>query len=363
FDDLAVKIGTSAQIIAHGFTSIIGGAISSIADGISGLIEGTLTWGQALQQVGTGIVKSIIQSFSQMVAEWFVTHVVMQGISWAFKSAVSAIRGLDTAEHAAHTATQVGVHTTGEGAKTGATLFGTVARGALRLGETIFHGIQVAIRVAAHIAGEVAMTAVTIIQSVIRIGKVLFETMVWLVQAAIKGANSVASIPYVGPILAIAAMGAIIAAGVAAMGGFAEGGYVSGPGDGKSDSIPARLSNGEFVVNSEAVKGFRPVLEGINAGEFPNLDALAINLGRARHARVSAPITSSAQSVDAHAPGLAGSAGAGSSSPSVSVSPTPVQVVVVKSAEEFREFMESNTGKRIVVKHVRNDRGGAGLET
>jgi phage-related protein len=35
--------------------------------------------------------------------------------------------------------------------------------------------------------------------------------------------------------------------------GFATGGYVSGPGTGTSDSIPARLSNGEFVMRKEAV--------------------------------------------------------------------------------------------------------------
>ena len=35
--------------------------------------------------------------------------------------------------------------------------------------------------------------------------------------------------------------------------GFASGGYVTGPGTATSDSIPARLSNGEYVVNARAV--------------------------------------------------------------------------------------------------------------
>jgi hypothetical protein len=34
---------------------------------------------------------------------------------------------------------------------------------------------------------------------------------------------------------------------------FATGGYVSGPGTGTSDSIPARLSNGEFVMSAKTV--------------------------------------------------------------------------------------------------------------
>lgn len=51
--------------------------------------------------------------------------------------------------------------------------------------------------------------------------------------------------------------------------GFAEGGHVSGPGTGTSDSIPAMLSNGEFVVNAKATAANRPVLEAINAGKAP----------------------------------------------------------------------------------------------
>lgn len=48
--------------------------------------------------------------------------------------------------------------------------------------------------------------------------------------------------------------------------GFAGGGTVSGAGTGKSDSILARLSNGEFVVNAASTKKFGPLLEAINGG-------------------------------------------------------------------------------------------------
>jgi hypothetical protein len=47
---------------------------------------------------------------------------------------------------------------------------------------------------------------------------------------------------------------------------FATGGHVSGPGTGTSDSIPARLSNGEFVVNAAATAQNRPLLEAMNGG-------------------------------------------------------------------------------------------------
>ena len=50
---------------------------------------------------------------------------------------------------------------------------------------------------------------------------------------------------------------------------FAAGGAVFGPGSGTSDSIPALLSSGEFVVNAEAARGHRRLLEMINAGITP----------------------------------------------------------------------------------------------
>jgi hypothetical protein len=49
--------------------------------------------------------------------------------------------------------------------------------------------------------------------------------------------------------------------------GFAGGGLVSGPGSGTSDSIPARLSNGEFVVRAAAVRAVGvATLAAINRG-------------------------------------------------------------------------------------------------
>ncbi|WP_439374948.1 hypothetical protein [Bradyrhizobium sp. DASA03120] len=47
---------------------------------------------------------------------------------------------------------------------------------------------------------------------------------------------------------------------------FAAGGYINGPGGPRDDKIPARLSNGEFVVNAAATAKHRAVLEQINRG-------------------------------------------------------------------------------------------------
>lgn len=49
--------------------------------------------------------------------------------------------------------------------------------------------------------------------------------------------------------------------------GFATGGYISGPGTGTSDSIPALLSNGEMVIKASAVSKHRSLLEAINSGQ------------------------------------------------------------------------------------------------
>jgi len=52
--------------------------------------------------------------------------------------------------------------------------------------------------------------------------------------------------------------------------GFASGDMVRGPGTGTSDSILARLSNGEFVVKAAAVRHYGPeLLRQINSRRFP----------------------------------------------------------------------------------------------
>lgn len=50
--------------------------------------------------------------------------------------------------------------------------------------------------------------------------------------------------------------------------GFSTGGWINGAGSGTSDSIPAFLSNGEFVVNAKAAADNGPLLEKINDGKL-----------------------------------------------------------------------------------------------
>lgn len=48
--------------------------------------------------------------------------------------------------------------------------------------------------------------------------------------------------------------------------GFATGGYVKGAGTGQSDSINARLSNGEYVMTRQATSRYRDTLDSMNRG-------------------------------------------------------------------------------------------------
>jgi hypothetical protein len=60
--------------------------------------------------------------------------------------------------------------------------------------------------------------------------------------------------------------------------GHAEGGLIKGPGGPKTDSIPARLSAGEYVVKADAVSAFGAAnLDAINRGlKIPSLERLAL---------------------------------------------------------------------------------------
>jgi len=128
-------------------------------------------------------------------------------------------------------------------------------------------------------------------------------------QAAVAAYKSLAGIPVIGPVLGGIAAAAAVASGIATVkkivavqvpsapsgggskvstpsqssaptGGSgpisisgirrAQGGMISGPGSGFSDSIPTLLSDGEFVVNSRSTRLFQPLLSAINStGNLP----------------------------------------------------------------------------------------------
>lgn len=89
-------------------------------------------------------------------------------------------------------------------------------------------------------------------------------------KALSAGIASASSMPFPSNIAAIATTVATVLANIATAistvksAKFATGGKVSGPGTGTSDSIPAMLSNGEFVMTAAATKMFEPLLMTMN---------------------------------------------------------------------------------------------------
>lgn len=71
------KFGTIAQQTASTFAEVFNSAINSISKGITGLIEGTMRWGQALREIGTSILDSIIQAIVKMFVTWILQMTIL----------------------------------------------------------------------------------------------------------------------------------------------------------------------------------------------------------------------------------------------------------------------------------------------
>jgi hypothetical protein len=151
--------------------------------------------------------------------------------------------------------------------------------------------IQAAITRATQIAGDMegaAILAVALVQPFIEASAQIEQIMGAIPQIAEAGFSAVASVvdqaaariqQAISAILAsiraaIAEAARLRAQGSNGSGGssskFASGGYVSGPGSATSDSIPAWLSNGEFVIRAAAVRRygvqFLAALNGMRLG-------------------------------------------------------------------------------------------------
>lgn len=83
--------------------------------------------------------------------------------------------------------------------------------------------------------------------------------------AAFGGSGGLGSI--VGNLFRAGSSAAPSFAGASAL--YADGGIIRGPGGSRSDSILARVSNGEFITNAAMTARYRPLLEAINSGKLP----------------------------------------------------------------------------------------------
>jgi hypothetical protein len=81
------QFGTVAQQMATTFADVFNSAISSISNGITGLIMGTMSWGQALAMIGTTILTTIVQSIVQMGVRWVATQILMATVGKSIMAA------------------------------------------------------------------------------------------------------------------------------------------------------------------------------------------------------------------------------------------------------------------------------------
>lgn len=124
----------------------------------------------------------------------------------------------------------------------------------------------------------------------------------------------------------------------------ATGGYIRGPGTGTSDSIPARLSDGEYVVRAAMVSHYGvDFLHALNRGQLRKF---------AQGGLVSTPRMPSYPE-----PGLSETLREGRQQTQVVASPVNIQqTLAVDSAELFSAGIKTNAGSRAVMTFIRANR-------
>ena len=196
---LKSSFGTVAENMANVFTSVFAGINSGLQNSLSHFI----LYGGSVKSLFAGIYQSLAQSFAQslskMVSDWVMKNIVMAAWDKVFAG------------------TALATHAAGETAKTGVTAGQAAVRGVIYAGETLWHGVMVAARVVAHVVGETTSSAVTLVESGIR-------AAAWGITAVIGAIAAMASIPYVGPILAVAAAAGMVALVAGEMHAFEAGG-------------------------------------------------------------------------------------------------------------------------------------------
>ena len=129
------------------------------------------------------------------------------------------------------------------------------------------------------------------------------------------------------------------------IGGFATGGYISGRGTGTSDSIPAMLSNGEFVIKASSVKKYGTnFLNAVNDGSFSRIPVRVPKF--ADGGIVNEGIENTARSMNDFAKNIG-----------TNVSTTnKINLALVRNEDEAMEhFMRSGAGQRAMLDFTRKN--------
>jgi hypothetical protein len=237
FKNIGVTVDESTLKIANLRETLLGAVQSDLSQFLGDTISHVNSLSDAFRQLAV----SIVSSFQRVIGDILATKAVESirglfegGAKAAVKAAVKV-----APEVAAATAT-----TTAATALTTAATFVAGGAGALTSASIGLDGSAAALGVS---SGALTVSATGLSAS----GGILLTAAAALTAAA----------------------SALAAAGIATAGlGFASGGYVRGPGTGTSDSIPARLSHGEYVIKATAVKKYGvEFFNALNGARMPTL--------------------------------------------------------------------------------------------
>lgn len=266
------------------------GLQTGIQSSLDSLAKGTFELKDALLNLAQSILSSMAQVASKSLAD-----MAMSGLSNLGNSLFGT--ATDAAVDSANAAASAGLMETAIATST--------ATGAGLMGESI----SMSAGIGAETISASMVTAGT------AAGEIISASMI-----AAAGANAGSS--------------AVGAAAVAA----ATGGYISGPGSSTSDSIPARLSNGEFVVNAASVKKY-------------GIDYLhAINTGRA-HRYASGGLVSNVSSP--RAPNIYDENSTSRTANQSQSAPVIQQTLVLDSGEMMKSGISSVAGSRAMMTWIR----------
>jgi hypothetical protein len=156
---------------------------------------------------------------------------------------------------------------------------------------------------------------------------------------ALKATSATIALDSILSILQQIATTATTSSAVYSNAGHATGGYISGPGTGTSDSIPAMLSNGEYVIKAEAVKRYGTnFLNAVNSGAFTRMKTSIPRFAEGGY--VGDALQDTARGMTDFAKSIG-----------TSVSTTNnMNVALVRNEQEaFEHFMRSPSGQRVLV--------------
>jgi len=77
FANLRDQAEINFSTLATTFQNVFNTAVQSISHGITGLIEGTMTWGQALRSIANSILNEVISAIVQMGVRYLLTQAIM----------------------------------------------------------------------------------------------------------------------------------------------------------------------------------------------------------------------------------------------------------------------------------------------